>query len=165
MTRSPRSVSSFTPVRLLRHALCLVAAAAWPAAASAALGGTVASVEADRIHAQGSLTRIVRSDTYALHEIRSAAGTMIREYVSSSGTVFAVAWQGPWMPDMSQVLGAHYEHYQRAMTARARTRRSRGLVVIDDQDLVVQMSGHPRSFSGRAYIPGLVPQGMQIDAI
>ena len=66
---------------------------------------------------------------------------------------------------MSQVLGAHYEHYQRAMTARARTRRSRGLVVIDDQDLVVQMSGHPRSFSGRAYIPGLVPQGMQIDAI
>jgi hypothetical protein len=131
----------------------------------AALGGTVASVESDRVHMKASLTRIERLDAYALHEIRSATGTTIREYVSPSGTVFAVAWDGPWMPDLTQVFGEHFDHYQRAMTARSRARRSRGFVVIDEPTLVVHMSGHPRSFSGRAYIPGLVPQGVQIDAI
>ncbi len=149
----------------LRKVAWLAAAALWPVTASAALGGTVASVEADRVHAKGSLTRIVRTDAYALHEIRSAVGTTIREYVSPAGTVFAVAWDGPWMPDMTQVLGAHFDHYQHVMTARARKRRSRGLVAIDDADLVVQMSGHPRSFSGRAYIPSLVPQHVEIGAI
>ena len=66
-----------------------------PSTAFAALGGNVASVDADRVHVEGALMRIVRNDAYALHEIRSASGTMIREYVNSSGTVFAVAWQGP----------------------------------------------------------------------
>lgn len=158
-------MSTFVLMRALRNVALLAATALWPATASAALGGTVASVEADRVHANGSLTRMVRTDAYALHEIRSAAGTTIREYVSPSGTVFAVAWDGPWMPDMTQVLGAHFGHYQQAMAARARRRRSRGLVVIDDADLVVQMSGHPRSFSGRAYIPSLVPQGIDLGAI
>lgn len=152
-------------MRVLRNVAWMVAAALWPMTASAALGGTVASVESDRVHAKGSLTRMVRTQAYELHEIRSAAGTMIREYVSPSGTVFAVAWEGPWMPDMTQVLGAHFGHYQQAMAARARRRRSRGVVAIDDADLVVQMIGHPRSFSGRAYIPSLVPQGVETGAI
>jgi len=152
-------------MRVLRNVVWMVAAALWPVTASAALGGTVASVEADRVHVKGSLTRMVRTDRYELHEIRSAIGTTIREYVSPSGTVFAVAWEGPWMPDMTQVLGAHFAHYQQAMAARARKRRSRGMVAIDDGDLVVQMSGHPRSFSGRAYVPSLVPQGVETGAI
>jgi hypothetical protein len=136
-----------------------------PATVLAALGGDAASVDADRVRIQGALTRIVRNDSYALHEIRSASGTMIREYVSTSGTVFAVVWQGPWLPDLRQVLGAHFDQYQTAMESARRERKGRGSILIDQPDLVVQMTGHPRSFFGRAYVPALVPQGVQVEAI
>jgi hypothetical protein len=109
--------------------------------------------------------RIVRNDAYSLHEIRSASGTMIREYVNSSGTVFAVAWDGPWLPDLRQVLGQHFDRYQAAMRARQRARTGRGAVVIDTTDLVVHMSGHPRAFVGRAYLPTLLPTGIQLESI
>jgi hypothetical protein len=136
-----------------------------PTTAFAALGGDAASVDADRVRIQGALMRIVRNDSYALHEIRSASGTMIREYVSTSGTVFAVVWQGPWLPDLRQVLGAHFDQYETAMRSAQRERKGRGSVLIDGPDLVVQMTGHPRSFFGRAYVPALMPQGVQVESI
>ena len=136
-----------------------------PRTASAALGGTVASVDADRVQVVGALTRIVRNDAFALHEIRSASGITIREYVNTSGTVFAVAWQGPWIPDLRQVLGEHFDHYQAAMRAPRRARTGRGSIAIDDAGPVVQMSGHPRAFSGRAYLPALLPQNVALEAI
>jgi hypothetical protein len=136
-----------------------------PATVLAALGGDAASVDADRVRMQGALMRIVRSDTYALHEMRSASGTMVREYVSTSGTVFAVVWQGPWLPDLRQVLGAHFDQYQAAMRTAQRARTGRGSVLIDGPDLVVQTSGHPRSFFGRVYVPALMPQGVQVESL
>jgi hypothetical protein len=156
-----------TWIAATRLARCGVLALALtlPTPAFAALGGNAASVDADRVRIQGALMRIVRNDSYALHEIRSASGTMIREYVSASGTVFAVAWQGPWLPDLRQVLGAHFDRYETAMRSARRERKARGFVMIDHPDLVVQMSGHPRSFFGRAYVPALLPQGVQVEAI
>jgi hypothetical protein len=136
-----------------------------PSTASAALGGSAATVDADRVQLQGALMRIVKSDTYALHEIRSASGIMIREFVNSSGTVFAVAWDGPWMPNLQQVLGDRFPQYQAAMRARQRTRRVRGAVALNEPGLIVQLNGHPRAFSGHAYDPTLMPQGMQVEAI
>jgi hypothetical protein len=108
---------------------------------------------------QGALMQIVRRDSHVVHEMRSAAGTTVREYVTTSGTVFAVAWEGPWLPDLRQLLGSRFDRFQSLV--RARTRRTRGLVTVNDPDLVVQMSGHPRSFVGRAYLPALMPQGLQ----
>jgi hypothetical protein len=136
-----------------------------PSSAFAALGGSVTTVDADRIHVTGALMRIVRSDTFALHEIRSASGTMIREYVNASGTVFAVAWDGPWLPDLRQVLGEHFDRYQSAMRSRQRARTGRRAVVINEPGLVVQMSGHPRAFTGRAYVPALMPAGVQPESL
>src|SRR5258707_7136394 len=102
----------YLPMSTLRKVAWLAAAALWPVTASAALGGTVASVEADRVHAKGSLTRIVRTDAYALHEIRSAVGTTIREYVSPAGTVFALALGGPWISATAQVVRWAFQHHQ-----------------------------------------------------
>jgi hypothetical protein len=136
-----------------------------PTSVFAALGGSVTTVDADRIHVTGALMRIVRSDTFALHEIRSASGTMIREYVNPSGVVFAVAWDGPWLPDLRQVLGEHFDRYQSAMRGRQRARTGRGALVINEPGLVVQMSGHPRAFTGRAYVPALTPAGVQPESL
>jgi len=156
---------TWTPGTSLARGAVLFLILVLPSTAFAALGGTTASVDADRVHVQGALMRMVTSDAYALHEIRSASGTLIREYVNSAGTVFAVAWQGPFVPDLRQVLGDRFDQYQTAMVARQRVRRLRGSVALDEPGLVVQMNGHARAFSGRAYVPALLPPGVQLETI
>lgn len=148
-------------VHLLAAALLLAA----PRPASAALGGDASTIDADRIRMQGALLRIARTDTYTIHEVQSATGTAVREYVSPSGTVFAVAWEGPFMPDLRQLLGAYFERYQRGAEAARRVRRGRGPLHIDDGEIVVQVSGHARAFSGVATIPRLTPNGVRAGAI
>jgi hypothetical protein len=154
-----------SPARVARMAFLPLALTLLPTGAFAALGGGVTTVDADRVHLEGALMRIVRNDAFALHEIRSASGTMIREYVNPSGVVFAVAWDGAWLPDLRQVLGDHFDRYQAVMRSRQRARTGRGAVVIDEPGLVVQMSGHPRAFKGRAYLPALLPAGLQLESI
>ena len=85
--------------------------------------------------------------------------------MEAAGTVFAVAWDGPWIPDLRQVLGDHFDHYQAAMRARQSARTGRGAVVLNDSGLVVQMSGHPRAFTGRAFVPALMPPGVQPESL
>jgi hypothetical protein len=153
--------------RFARHALVAAALAgvslARPASAFASLGGTPASVDADRVRSQGSLVAIVRTEAFTRHELRTATGTTIREYVSPGGTVFAVTWQGPWLPDLRQVLGSYFDEYERAI--RTRTRRTRGVVQIAEPNFVVVVSGHPRSFSGRAFVPSLAPAGVRAEGL
>jgi Protein of unknown function (DUF2844) len=130
----------------------------------AALGGDIASVQADQVHMQGT-RRVTTAAAYTVHEIQGASGTGVREYVSSEGKVFAVAWQGPYLPDMRQLLGSSFEQYAQAAKAQRNTRMRRGPLLIEEPGLTVEMSGHPRSFSGRAYIPGMLPQGVLAEDI
>lgn len=145
-------------------AVATLVALTFPSTASASLGASTASVDADRVQMQGALLRIARTDAYTIHEIQSAAGTVVREFVSPTGTVFGVAWEGPWMPDLKQVLGSYLDEYQAALKDRT-GRRRRGPVAIETPGLVVQLAGHPRSFSGHAYVPQLLPQGVDAAAI
>jgi Protein of unknown function (DUF2844) len=146
-------------------AIIVTTIVALPSSASASLGGDTASVDADRVRVQGALLRIVRNDAFTVHEVQSSSGTTIREYMSSTGTVFAVAWEGPWLPNLRQILGPYFETYQRAVQTGPANRRARGSLRIELPDLVVQMSGHPRAFSGRAYVPRLMPQRVQMETI
>jgi len=159
--------SSARADRFTRHAVVAAALAcvslATPASAFASLGGTPESVDADRLRSQGSLVAIVRTEAFTRHELRTATGTTIREYVSPGGTVFAVTWQGPWLPDLRQVLGSYFDEYERAV--RTRTRRTRGVVQIAEPNFVVVTSGHQRSFSGRAFVPSLAPAGVRAEAL
>jgi hypothetical protein len=138
---------------------------ALPIPASAELGGDVTSVRADQAHMRGALLRITGAERYTVHEVRAATGTIVREYVSPAGTVFAVAWQGPWLPDLRQLFGTYFEHYvQSAREAQAR-RRGHGPLLIQETGLVVKQSGRPRAFAGSAYVPQLVPQGLDPETI
>ncbi|HEV3140447.1 MAG TPA: DUF2844 domain-containing protein [Vicinamibacterales bacterium] len=153
---------------MLRRSVQMLAAAILlgiPQQAFAALGGDASSIDADRIRMQGALLRISRTDAFTIHEVQSSTGTAIREYVSPSGTVFAVAWSGPWMPDMRQLLGPYFERFQRGAAAARRSRRGHGPLRIDDGEIVAQVSGHARAFSGVATVPRLVPNGVRADAI
>jgi Protein of unknown function (DUF2844) len=132
--------------------------------ARAALGGNLDSVEADRAHMQAEI-KVTQSDAYAVHEIKAPTGTVVREYVSPDGHVFGVAWQGPFMPDMKQILGTYLHQYSAAAKAQKAGRPGHRPLNIQEPGLVVQNSGHMRFYSGRAYDPGLLPQGVGAEAI
>ncbi len=102
--------------------------------------------------------------SYTLHEMQSATGTTVREYVSSAGTVFAVAWKGTYPPNLQELLGAQFEQYEQALKTRS-ARASHGPVTIRVSNLVVQLSGHMGDYSGRAYIPDKVPPSMDLESI
>jgi hypothetical protein len=139
----------------------IIALVAIPGLAMASLGGDVASVQADGVHLRGALA-VREMPQYSRHEIAQANGTLVRQYVSPSGQVFAVSWQGPVVPELKQVLGAYFDQYVGAAKA-ARIRRAP--IVIQDASLVVVAAGHPRAFSGRAYVPSLVPPGVDPEAL
>jgi hypothetical protein len=129
----------------------------------AVLGGSEASVVADQAHMQASL-QSTSSAGYTVHELRAPTGIVVREYVAG-GTVFGIAWQGPWPPDMTQLLGSYFGPYQQALQAQNSNRVGRRPIHIQISGLVVNSSGHPRSFRGHAYVPDLLPQGVSAEAI
>jgi hypothetical protein len=141
--------------------IAVLACLVLPATTFASLGGSVSTVENDRVQMKAAQLRIIRASAYSFHELQSPAGVTIREYYAPGGTVFGVAWEGPWPPDMRQLLGTYFEQFQRANEAARSTRRTRGVLVVNDGGLVVQITGHARSFSGFAYAPALLPQGVQ----
>jgi hypothetical protein len=127
--------------------------------AQAALGGSEATVFADQSHTNAALTTAPGA-RYTVHQLQVPAGATVREFVGPDGVVFAVAWQGPVMPDLRQLLGPYFGQYVDAVAAR---RGVRGPVAIALPGLVVESSGRQRAFSGRAYVPGSVPPGVAVD--
>jgi hypothetical protein len=130
----------------------------------ASLGGDTASIQADQVRMQGTRTMTV-AQAYTVHEIQGASGTVVREYVSSSGKVFAVVWRGPWPPNLRQLLGSYSDQYVQAVNAQGRTRMGRRPLIVEQPGLVVRSGGHPRAFGGIAYVPENLPQGMRAEDI
>ena len=135
-------------------ALAALLVASLPAAAE--LGGNVATIQADQQHMKGT-RRVTANAAYSIHEIAAPTGTRVREFVSPAGTVFGVAWQGPFVPDLHQLLGSYFDQYAQAIQNK---RVKRAPVMIQQNGLVVQAGGHMRSFSGKAYLPQAMPQGV-----
>jgi hypothetical protein len=101
--------------------------------------------------------RIVPAPTHSVHEWQATTGTLVREYIGPDGRVFAVAWKGPHMPDLQQLFGRHFVAYQQLAQAH---RGQRGGISVESDELVVQSGGRMRSFVGRAYLKGRLPDGV-----
>jgi len=136
----------------------------WSLPSFAGLGGDLNSVVTDQRHFQANL-QTTQMQSFTVHEIHPQNGEIIREYVSPSGTVFAVTWHGAWMPDMQQLLGSYFEQYVKAAQAQASARPGRRPLQIVQPDFVFQQGGHMRSITGRAYLPQTLPAGVHAEAI
>jgi len=128
----------------------------------ASLGDNVTSVQSDNAHMKGTL-RSVATQRYVKHEIQVPTGQIVREFVSPDGNVFGVAWEGPYQPDLQQVLGSYFEQMKQAVASQRR--HGRGPISIETSGLVFQQGGHPRNFHGRAYAPAMVPHGVDVAEI
>ena len=130
----------------------------------ATLGESVDSVAAD----QSAFSAVKHASTvrngYSVHEF-ALDGTVVREYVSSSGIVFGIAWNGLTYPDLTPLLGSYATEYQAALRQTPGRPGLRRHQTVKTDRIVVQKWGHMRNLQGRAYAPDLIPPGVSIDEI
>jgi hypothetical protein len=129
-----------------------------PCIAGAALGEPAASVDVDGAKLNASIKVNSRAG-FKVHELALPSGTRLREYSGTDGKVFAVAWNGPAIPDLRQAFGAYFDAY---LTAAKGRHGGHGPLQITAGDLVVQSGGHMRAFAGRAYLAQSVPAGFDL---
>lgn len=135
--------------RILRG---LVAILLLPLPVLASLGGDATSVQDDQAKMQASL-RSNSGNSYSVHEMQTPAGVAVREYVSAAGKVFAVTWQGPFHPDLRQLLGTYFDQYVQAVQAQQAQHRGHGPVLIQQAGLVVQITGISGQYTGAPMFP------------
>lgn len=98
---------------------------------------------------------------YTVMEATLAGGTSVREYVNGTGTVFAVAWQGTHVPDLSVLLGNYFSGYQQSVEQQnAQQGGGFGPVTVERSDVVVQAGGHMGAYIGRAWLRKGLPAGV-----
>jgi hypothetical protein len=137
---------------------------ALPIPALAALGGDVTSVQQDQAQLKTTL-KTTETETYTTHELMAPGKTVIKEYVSPEGKVFAITWSGPFIPNMQQLLGTYFDRFAQVAKAQREGHPGHRPVSIQQSDFVFQNGGHMRAYVGRAYVPAMVPQGVNIDAL
>lgn len=131
--------------------------------AFAALGGNADTVGADRRAFSASHRATTSHGAYTVEEM-AYSSTFVREYITSAGIVFGVAWNGYVHPDLEQLLGPYALEYSKTVQNTPRTHGLRRQHIVTD-NTVVEKWGHMRDLHGRAYVPGLVPSGVSVDEI
>ena len=147
---------------MLKYSTLVVALIALPLAAHATLGEPAASVPSDSVRLKASVRVLGTGAAYTVHELTLPTGTIVREFLNDAGTVFAVSWRGPFMPDLQALLGSYFTTYAKAPRGAG---SNRSHLAIDESNLVVRAGGHQRAFVGLAYVPRLLPPGLNPGAL
>jgi hypothetical protein len=129
--------------------------------AFATLGEDAGTIENDRVQMKAQV-RTTSVAGYTVQVIQDSAGTTVREYVAPSGKVFAMAWNGPLLPNFQQTLGKYFADYNSGASSPHVGHRH---LTIQRADLVVHSNGRMRAFYGNAYVPSLLPPNFSVDDI
>jgi hypothetical protein len=127
----------------------------------AALGGLPEQFNTEGTTVVSSVSSAVSN--YVTRDTTLATGTHVSEYVSDSGVVFAVTWDGPVLPDLKALLGKYFDTMV-AESARI-PRAGRSPVAISRPEVVINSGGHMRAFEGSAWIPAEFPTGFTADDV
>ena len=103
--------------------------------------------------------------SYSIHQTVLPTGTRVREFVATGGTVFALVWEGPVLPDFSFFFGDYFAVFQEIARQKRESGASGGALVARQQNLVVVSRGRMGQFEGHAYVPSLVPAGIAIEKL
>lgn len=126
--------------------------------ACAALGGNLASVQSDQqAFGATSVSKALAGGTLFTQTLPD--GLVIRQYADAAGTVYAVGWEGPVLPDFQRLLGSSYPSYEQAQPQQRRG------VNVETPTLVIESGGMMRAFLGRAYLPGKLPAALSVQDI
>src|ERR1700722_17452095 len=131
---SMRTARSIVKVKKCVFSSGVLIAALSPCIAAAALGESETSGQSDGALLRGSLS-VTAHASYRLHEIQLPSGTVVREFAGSDGKVFAVAWSGPFVPNLRQTLGRYFDTY---VAAAKSSHTGHTHLQIRQSDLVLQ---------------------------
>jgi hypothetical protein len=144
-----------------RKYLWLLALLATPlGAAWAGLGEGQESIDTASVR-MSTRHSVARAQQYTLHELKSADGSRVQQFVTGNGRVFAVRWNTLYKPDLSSLLGTSFEDYKVAANKAAQRGGIQHQFRHEGNDLVVQSTGHLQVFSGYAYRQSLLPKGVR----
>lgn len=138
--------------RLTALSLVFAALSLSPLSAEAALGEIFTVQET-------TSTTVVRhvGTRYQWQETRHADGSVLREYASHDGKVFAIHWTGASAPSLNQALGQHYSSAMQSLKSHPHDHHHWHVVT---DTLVVHAHSYLRSYFGEAYLPQQIPAGM-----
>jgi hypothetical protein len=161
----------------MRAALALATSVLATPFAFAELGGTPTLAPSQRVdavsrkaagaEATGAAARTESTASWSTRETTSDDGLVQREYLTVDGTVFAVAWRGPRRPELSVLLGTRYAR-QMSENARAQRQLGRGSHATTsqmDETFAVHASSHQRLSAGVAWLPRMLPAGVDPDSL
>ena len=124
----------------------------------AALGGNQASVASEQ-QDWGATVSTSALPGATLYHLTLGNGLTVREYVDRAGTVFAIGWDGPVLPDFKRLLATYFASYQQAVRSQQHGVR------LNTPTLVLESGGRMRAFVGRAYLPAKLPLGISVSDI
>src|SRR5437764_15361412 len=123
-----------------------------------------ASTNAVRAHVLAASSAAANAGAaYTVNSSVLANGTTVREYVGADGVVFAVSWNGPFLPDLRTLLGDHFA----TLTSEAARRPKAGhsQLHIERPEVTIESTGHMRAYAGRAWINARLPAGFNTQDI
>ncbi len=132
--------------------------------AQAVLGGAQDTIQVDQIRLRG-VHRQHTEWSMTTHEISTGDGSTIKQYVNASGQVFAVSWRTRLKPRLEPLLGASYQVPAADTAALSGVASMKRQQSTRQPHLVLHQSGRMNAFAGLAYIPALVPPGVNADAL
>jgi Protein of unknown function (DUF2844) len=155
-------LKSLSPLRAIAAALMI--AASGPTHAQ--LGTTVAidasgtSSSSSTPDATAAVMHQASNSAVRWQESTDANQIRVRQYVSSSGQVYAVSWDGPAMPDVAVLLGTWFDRYRQDASAALPNASGLHSSRVSSSDLMVETAVRLRDFNGRAWLPSALPAGV-----
>lgn len=146
--------------------LMLVLSLLQGALAYAALGSSPSNFGTTPVRQGARALAAAGADSAAVYTISQStldSGTVVREYMSADGVVFAVSWNGPALPDLRTLLGDKFTVLTN--TAAKRPKAGHSQLAVEQQDVVIVSGGHMRAYAGHAWIPGALPSGFDTSVI
>jgi hypothetical protein len=180
MSLSLKKISTTGTARMWRTLSLAALCVAWTHNAMAVLGqplppgtsttpgsavrasATGAPVSAKAAATPGTATSASR---YTVSKTVQDNGTTISEYATPAGLVFALSWEGPFMPDLNSLLGSYFSAFKAQADASRSTRNIGTPVGVDTGKLVVRSNGRMRNYTGYAYAADLIPGGVTISDV
>jgi hypothetical protein len=151
--RQPRAGA--IAAQLAACALLLVARTA-----SATLGQPSASALADGTPVLSAHQLAAAAGPVSEQTVLTPDGVVVDEF-SADGMVFALSWAGATVPDLAQILGGGFAPYARAQRAMPQ----RAPLTVNSASIVAHTWGHLRDVHGCAYVPALVPPGVDLNSL
>lgn len=108
---------------------------------------------------------LMTTAAFSRNETLLDSGGKITEFSDSSGTIFAVAWDAPTMPDLSALLGSYKTSWiesQRAARDNPHKHLSARHFSASSGDWFIVSTGHLRAYRGYSWLRSAVPPGFDL---